>query len=70
MPSAQPIFSLDKKYQKNKLVIMEKITRSWKTTIFIDIGEPMKAGTKSVMPKIRVMFTKLLPMMSPKASPG
>jgi hypothetical protein len=68
-PSFQLIFSLERKYQKNKFVIIENMTRFWKTLMFICTGEPTSAGTKRVTPKISVMFTKLLPIMSPKASP-
>ena len=68
-PSLQVNLSLDKKYQKNKLVIIENMTRFWKTPIFMLTGEPRSAGTKSVTPKIKVMFTKLLPIMSPNARP-
>lgn len=67
-PSCQLILPLERKYQKNKFVIIEKIMRFWKTLISIRMGEPTSAGTKRATPKIRVMFMKLLPMMSPNAS--
>ncbi len=69
-PSLQLNFSRDKKYQRNKFVMMENMIRFWKTFIFIRMGVPTRKGTKRVIPRINVMLTKLLPKMSPKASPG
>jgi len=34
-PSCQLILSLERKYQKNKFVIIEKMIRFWKTLISI-----------------------------------
>jgi hypothetical protein len=62
-PSLQLIFSLERKYQKNKLVIIENITRFRKTSTFMMTDEPTRAGKESVIPKIKVMLTKLLPIM-------
>jgi hypothetical protein len=45
-PSFQVIRSLEMKYQKNKLVIMEKMTRFWKTLILNLSDELARAGTK------------------------
>ena len=69
-PSFQLSLPIDRKYQKNKLVIREKMTRFWKTSMFMVKGVPISTGTKSVIPRIRVMFMKLLPMISPRASAG
>ena len=69
MPSFLPICFLERKYQKSIFVIMENRIRLWKTSVLNSIGEPTSAGTNRVTPKINVMFTKLLPIISPNASP-
>jgi hypothetical protein len=57
-PSCQLILSLERKYQKKKFVIIEKIIRFWKTLISILTDDPTSTGTKRVTPKIKVMFMK------------
>jgi len=64
-PSLQLIFSLVKKYHRNKLAIRENMTRSRKAVMFTLSGEAI-SGT----PKISVMFMKQLPTIFPKAISG
>ena len=51
-PSFQPICSLERKYQKNKFVIIENIIKFWKTPISMLMGEPPSAGTKGKLPRL------------------
>ena len=67
VPSLQLICSRDRKYQKNKLVIIEKMIKFWKISIFKLIGTPVRVGKKKVIPKIMVVFRKLAPIMLPTA---
>jgi len=67
VPSLQLICSRDRKYQKNKLVIIEKMIRFWKISIFKLIGTPVNVGKKKVKPKIKVVFRKLAPIILPAA---
>jgi len=53
--------------QKNKLVIIEKMIRFWKISIFKLIGTPVNVGKKKVKPKIKVVFRKLAPIILPAA---
>ena len=69
IPSRQAIFSFERKYQKKRFMIIENVIRFWNTLIFITTGLPISAGPNSVIPKIKVVFTKLAPIMLPNAKP-
>jgi hypothetical protein len=57
--------SRDRKYQKNRLMAIEKITKFWKTLMFIAVGTPTTVGKKKVMPRIRGVFRRLAPTTLP-----
>lgn len=61
--SRQPIFSPDKKYHRRRLAISEK-----SATLENPLASTPKDVAAKVTPKIKVMFTKQLPTMLPKAS--
>ena len=58
------IFPFDRKYQRSRLDISEKIIKLENTLISTVKGAAMRG-----MLKIKVIFTKQLPTMFPKASP-
>jgi hypothetical protein len=68
-PSFQLMVSLDKKYQKNRFVRMENITKFWNTSMFKVMDVPISVGTKNVIPKIKVILKKLAPIRLPNARP-
>ena len=61
-PSRQPIFSFDRKYDKKRLEISEKMINLEKTAM-----STLKGAATKVTPKIRVIFIKQLPTMLPSA---
>jgi hypothetical protein len=62
VPSRRPILSLDRKYHKRRFVINEKIATLEKALITI-----LKGDATNVIPRIKVMFMKQLPITFPNA---
>jgi hypothetical protein len=63
VPSRLPTLSFDRKYHKSKFVINEKMATLEKALMLIVKGDATK-----VMPRIKVIFMKQLPIMLPNAN--
>lgn len=66
-PSLRAITLLERKYQKNVLMTIEKIIRFRYTFMFSTNGEPKRNGTNRLTPRIKVVLKKAAPMMLPNA---
>jgi hypothetical protein len=66
-PSLSAITLLERKYQKKVLITIEKIIRFRYTFMFKTIGEPIRAGTNRLTPRIKVVLKNAAPIMLPNA---
>jgi hypothetical protein len=63
VPSLRPILSFDRKYHKRRFVINEKRATLEKALMLM-----VRVDATNVIPRIKVIFMKQLPIMLPNAS--